>query len=143
MWKRNEQNALFFDPLLTFRAYDNIESDVNALITLPNELFPCGSMDRLIKIWKFNNSSIQAECVNTLRDHEKSVRCLTHLTNQGTFIASGSHDSTIRIWNYMNADSNETVHTLDQDIYVYSLAYSESSHLLAAGLSNNRCNLKN
>ena len=137
IWKKNEQLSLFGDePVFTCQAH---LGDVNALISLPDNMFASGSTDSSIKIWRLDRKAFKADCTRTLTGHTQSVRCLTHLSNGGNFIASGSHDSTIKVWDYTK--STEAVHTLSlnnpgQEIYVYSLATLQDSNLFASGLGS-------
>ena len=142
IWKRNKENRKFN----LLQTLNNIHSDsVNALITLPVNSFASASTDKSIKIWNFNT---QADVIRTMNGHEKSIRCLIHLSNDpndGYFIASGSDDKTVRIWNYLTGVQLHTFNLAEsnRELFVYSLAQLKNDDLFAIGSTSNQIKIRN
>ena len=55
------------------------------------------SYDKTIKIWDFDTGKL----LKSLEGHEEEVCCVSFSPN-GDYIASGSEDTTIKIWNMNN-----------------------------------------
>lgn len=70
------------------------------------------------------------DTVRCLRGHESSVWCLVW-SPDGTQLASGSMDKTVRIW---DVEEGSAVHTLPVDHYVTDVDWSPDGDLLAAAV---------
>lgn len=53
-----------------------------------------GSQDKTIKIWNL----IEGECVKTLEGHKSGVTCLKLVNDENEWLASGSNDGCINLW---------------------------------------------
>ena len=97
-----------------------------------------GNLDGKIKVWDVMNPEVDAsrptpstKLRTTLKEHSKAVECLAWASDGQTF-ASGSADSTIKVW---NASQYKVVTTLEgHKGSVLAIAYSPSSKsLVSAG----------
>ena len=75
-----------------------------SLIKLQNGKFCSGSADTSIKIW----DTVKKECVQTLKGHEKWVKCVFELDNG--IIVSGSDDNSIKLWKPNEDDKYELLY---------------------------------
>lgn len=87
-------------------------------------------MDNTVNIWNIDENN-NFQCVKTLTGHTEYVNCL-ELINDFT-LASGSSDSTIRLWN-LTTYSSEVIKTgLKNSVDCLKLL---SSNLIASGSKN-------
>ena len=70
--------------------------------------FASSSMDQTALLWKYSHSGNSIQCVTIFKGHSKSVDCVAG-QKPGAFLATGSWDSSIHIWNTASAsdDSKE------------------------------------
>jgi hypothetical protein len=77
-----------------------------------------------VKIWDAKTGKL----IVTLNGHTDAVRCLAW-TNDGKTLISGSYDSSIRTWNTTNWEQTAV---LEHTSFVYAIALSPNSHILAS-----------
>lgn len=76
------------------------------------ELFASCSDDRTVKIWNPDNG----ECIKTLTEHTREVYTLKWSPESPMILATGSFDSTVKIWDVGGTPSEtssfECLHTM-------------------------------
>ncbi|KAG2739293.1 WD40 repeat-like protein [Suillus brevipes Sb2] len=77
-----------------------------------------------VKIWDAKTGKL----IVTLNGHTDAVRCLAW-TKDGKTLISGSYDSSIRTWNTTNWEQTAV---LEHTSFVYAIAISPNSHILAS-----------
>ncbi len=80
------------------------------------------------------------ECVRILRGHEQTVRCLA-LSPDETAIASGSHDGSIKLWDFKTGQLQHTIQADRFDVRV--LIFTPDGETLLSGSNNKTVNLWN
>ncbi|MDY7019947.1 MAG: WD40 repeat domain-containing serine/threonine-protein kinase, partial [Cyanobacteriota bacterium] len=90
-----------------------------------SSLFASGSLDGLIKIWKFG----QLKSLITLIGHSAPVYTLTFSPNR-KMLVSGSGDRTIKLWNFYTGETLNTLKGHEDEIT--SIAISPDGQLLAS-----------
>jgi eukaryotic-like serine/threonine-protein kinase len=86
-----------------------------------------------IRIWDINSQKPMAE----LSGHTKTIHAV-QFSNDGKWLASGSYDETVRIW---NANTMELVTVLAHGSKVYDVSFSPDSLRLATGCADNTARL--
>jgi len=94
--------------------------------TLP--LIASGADDRLIKMWRWNDS--KAWEVDTLHDHFNNVSCVTFLPRK-ELIVSNSEDRTIRVWDTTKRTCIQTFRRENDRFWV--IGAHRTSNLIAVG----------
>ncbi|WP_416235696.1 WD40 repeat domain-containing protein [Nodularia sp. UHCC 0506] len=74
-------------------------------------------------------SASTGKLICTLSGHSHSVNSVA-FSRDGQFLASGSWDNTIKLW---NVATGKEIHTLSHFDHVYSVAFSPCGAWLAAG----------
>ncbi|SOV12191.1 coatomer alpha subunit, putative [Plasmodium gaboni] len=92
-------------------------------------LIASGSDDKLIKIWRFNDSKCWE--LDTLRGHFNNVSSLVFHRTNDDLLLSNSEDHTIRIW---DINKRSCIHTFrrENDRF-WILSFKINSNLIAAG----------
>ncbi|SOV74607.1 coatomer alpha subunit, putative [Plasmodium sp. gorilla clade G3] len=92
-------------------------------------LIASGSDDKLIKIWRFNDSKCWE--LDTLRGHFNNVSSLVFHRTNDDLLLSNSEDHTIRIW---DINKRSCIHTFrrENDRF-WVLSFKINSNLIAAG----------
>jgi WD40 repeat protein len=75
----------------------NHEDFMSALYKVTDNVYVSGSLDKTIKIFNMNQLNQNIEFKHNLEGHNGSIQCFASFEN--TQIATGSYDSTIKIWN--------------------------------------------
>lgn len=104
----------------------------------PPYLLASGGNDNYVKIWHCSSSSKhQLTHVRTLKKHTCAVMCVSFGIKH--YLASGSGDKTIIIWNY---DTGHPIHQFDAHArYVTCCSFSSDGHYLASGSNDRMVNL--
>ena len=110
----------------------NTEGKVSSIVYSPNGQFLAGAIGHTIIISELKDNFPTNKRIVLIR-HTDTINCIAYSLN-GKFLASGSRDQLIKIW---NTATNECVHTLD-DISgsVNAIAYSPNGKFLASGSDN-------
>jgi WD40 repeat protein len=72
------------------------------------------------------------ECVQVLQGHQGEI-CSISLSPDGQYLASGSDDQTIRIW---DVQSGDCLHVMKHNGRILTLAFSPDGQYLASGSSD-------
>lgn len=109
-------------------APQSIESD--------SALLASASSDRTIKIWTMTQPcpdidrlTLQVRCIQTYQGHSRDVYTVAFAAD-GSTLASGSGDKTVRVWNLETGQCCKTLH--GQTNQVLSVAFSPDGQSLAA-----------
>mmetsp|Transcript_1238 Transcript_1238/g.1453 ORF Transcript_1238/g.1453 Transcript_1238/m.1453 type:complete len:507 (-) Transcript_1238:202-1722(-) len=127
------------------RSFYGHKDDVNAILWSPNgELFASCSDDRTVKIWNPDNG----ECIKTLTEHTREVYTLKWSPESPMILATGSFDSTVKIWDVGGTPSEtssfECLHTMKgHDNYIYDVAFSPNGKYLVSGSTDKSVNVWN
>ena len=121
-----------------FQTFHGHTCEVCALTFTNNEKLASSSYDQTIKIWDITNIdahrrhktlSTQHSSLSTLKGHIGFVFSVSCSPN-GLLLASGSADSTIKLW---NIETGECFKTINPQIgWVFSVTWSPNSQILAA-----------
>jgi WD40 repeat protein len=88
-----------------------------------------------IIIW----NSRTGELVRRLNGHKEEIRCMEVL-NDGVWLASGSTDKTLKIWNTQNGEILKSIHMKG---YIYSMAVYNNQQFLAVLVDHCKIKLVN
>lgn len=93
-----------------------------------NNLVLTASGDATVKVWDVSNNN---QMSLSFTGHTQTVRCLAKLSNG--FVASGSNDNYVKVWNYTSGVVQLTMTHSDD---VVSLTQSSTNTLAAGDMSN-------
>lgn len=104
---------------------------VNSLAFSPIENQLASTYNNSIKIWSYTQNIIPHLFVllKSLDGHRDRINCLGFSTN-GQFIASGSEDKTIKVW---DIKSGNCVKTFEADEYITTIAFSFDGNYIISG----------
>lgn len=100
-------------------------------------LIASGGNDNQVKLWQCSSSKRPLTLVRTLKKHSGAVMCVAFGVKE--FLASGSGDKTIIIWNYQ---TGHAIHQFEaHQRYVTCCAFSSDGIYLASGSNDRLVNL--
>jgi WD40 repeat protein len=103
----------------------------------PPHLIASGGNDNHVKIWHCSSSKHQLTHVRTFKKHTCAVMCVSFGIKH--YLASGSGDKTIIIWNY---ETGHFIHQFNAHTrYVTCCSFSSDGHYLASGSNDRMVNI--
>ena len=100
----------------------------SASLSPDGKTFAVAGWDRLLQLW-YREETTSKRFYKALEGHKSTVNAV-NFSSDGQFLASGSDDTTIRLWNPANGGYIRTL-TGHQDI-INSIAFSPDSKMLAS-----------
>jgi WD40 repeat protein len=85
----------------------------------------------IIEMWDLETS----RCVKIFSGHTNTVSCVT-VTNDGTYLVSGSLDGTVRVWNVSTGDQVSTLYASSEVFTISVIRGADGSNWVLAGLAN-------
>jgi WD40 repeat protein len=134
LWNVTEGKELSVSPLTHHtNAVKQVIFSLDGTVVISGSIPP----DSEIRLWNLTSGT---EILPTLRGHSFDVSSLA-LSPDGSLLASGSWDSTIKIW---NITSGQLLRTLTGHVgRVFSVAFSPDGQLIASGGWDNRLRIWN
>ena len=85
-----------------------------------------------MKLWNVTSG----ECLQTLEEHSREVNCVSFFSKDGTKVASGSPDKTVKLWDVTSGECLQTLEGILDE--VNSVSFSQMGRRLRRGLWTRR-----